>query len=751
MALFLNDDVDATLVDIGRPPHNAQNISLAFSHVHMYVDALDDIETYKKLEEQLNELSNEKGCSLCKGGVVSPNQEILSNVYSIEHQEKLNVLHSAWLSITQAEDLANITENHLFATQKRDIVRQMIAGFGFRVIGARTPTLCFENDEKDPCSTISMVVTSRDTQGVQFVVSAVAQESDRQTKDDSYAAKYHHFDSSYIEQFYNSHAGRQGIAVLAFQVTEGSVEDILNKYVEYHPKLLVSPRNTHVVNYDGTKILDVYAYYDGESKQDAVADKGTMLRFIETKNVNSMTSCILPGFFSVPAIFDHTSQAAYCDHWVSNVISRTGFIDVLQDTLGFTPKVNFNAGVIAAGESQIESTVSGNLASIEKVLESACDVDDSRATYELLLRDQSQIYLPINNALSPVGHVNGFLQQLGQGVQHIASRVDNLIDFVQRANDYREITREGFTFLNIPRSYYGLLTENDITCCDLSNDVTSVSLDCADLVMTILVEKHLMTPDGAVNLSISYDELNNTLDTAFAKLDGSISKSILEEFDFKRECIIRSILRTRYKNVYNLLGDRLTESEYLGIVRNRILVDVQGSDILFQIFTCNILQRAKAEEAPFLEFIQRGCGTAGGHGVLRPGCGGFGIRNFLTLFLSIEVSKAMENVIRAEQDQDEDSMTYYQSMVDIFTEQLNKSNPILNEISNAMTIEGNAAEELKLAIQKGDLGLAAQWEKEQNNGTLLKNIGNQKLMECSEYYRNEMAELRSKWEGRCAP
>jgi hypothetical protein len=26
---------------------------------------------------------------------------------------------------------------------------------------------------------------------------------------------------------------------------------------------------------------------------------------------------------------------------------------------------------------------------------------------------------------------------------------------------------------------------------------------------------------------------------------------------------------------------------------------------------------------------------------MRPGCGGFGIRNFLTLFLSIEVSKAM--------------------------------------------------------------------------------------------------------------
>ena len=54
------------------------------------------------------------------------------------------------------------------------------------------------------------------------------------------------------------------------------------------------------------------------------------------------------------------------------------------------------------------------------------------------------IYLPVYNALSR--HVHGFLKQLGQWVQHIPSRVDNLIDFVQRANDYREITNEGTTF-----------------------------------------------------------------------------------------------------------------------------------------------------------------------------------------------------------------------------------------------------------------------------------------------------------------
>jgi 4-hydroxyphenylpyruvate dioxygenase-like putative hemolysin len=80
-------------------------------------------------------------------------------------------------------------------------------------------------------------------------------------------------------------------------------------------------------------------------------------------------------------------------------------------------------------------------------------------------------------------------------------------------------------------------------------------------------------------------------------------------------------------------------------VRNKILIDVQGEDVLMQIFTSVVLQRAPGEEAPFLEFIQRVCACAADGEEscepIRPGCGGFGIRNFLTLFLSIEVSKAI--------------------------------------------------------------------------------------------------------------
>ena len=39
-------------------------------------------------------------------------------------------------------------------------------------------------------------------------------------------------------------------------------------------------------------------------------------------------------------------------------------------------------------------------------------------------------------------HVHGFLEEMGQGIQHIASRVENLIDLVQRCNDMRETTGE---------------------------------------------------------------------------------------------------------------------------------------------------------------------------------------------------------------------------------------------------------------------------------------------------------------------
>merc|ERR1719284_656276 len=121
-----------------------------------------------------------------------------------------------------------------------------------------------------------------------------------------------------------------------------------------------------------------------------------MIRFVEMCEEDAASSaeiCVLPGLQRVGAKYDGVSQSAFCDHWVSNVISREGFLDTLNDTLGFAPKVDFNAGVVAAGEAQIESTVTGNSSQL-------VTADTTRA-----LKDQSQVYLPINNALSDAGHV----------------------------------------------------------------------------------------------------------------------------------------------------------------------------------------------------------------------------------------------------------------------------------------------------------------------------------------------------------
>lgn len=47
-----------------------------------------------------------------------------------------------------------------------------------------------------------------------------------------------------------------------------------------------------------------------------------------------------------------------------------------------------------------------------------------------------------SSIISSFRHVHGFLKELGQGIQHIASRVENLTAFVQRGNDNRKLTGE---------------------------------------------------------------------------------------------------------------------------------------------------------------------------------------------------------------------------------------------------------------------------------------------------------------------
>jgi len=179
--------------------------------------------------------------------------------------------------------------------------------------------------------------------------------------------------------------------------------------------------------------------------------------------------------------------------------------------------------------------------------------------------------------------------------------------------------------------------------------------------------------------------------------------------------VIDMVLRARYRNLYALLRDHISDEIYLKIVRNNILIDVQGDDLLMQIFTATVLMRNPGEEAPFIELIQRICSekidpATGKPKPLKPGCGGFGIRNFLTLFLSIEVTKATKGKADSLKSGNKAAHEYYVKQVDAYTHQLEESGPILTALADAMTAEGNARDhgdkkaEIKHAGEKATAG-----------------------------------------------
>merc|ERR1712151_1027161 len=105
-----------------------------------------------------------------------------------------------------------------------------------------------------------------------------------------------------------------------------------------------------------------------------------------------------------------------------------------------------------------------------------------------------------------------------------------------------------------------------------------------------------------------------------------------------------------------------------------------------------------------------------------------GIRNFLTLFLSIEVSKSMSLKAEADVKGDQKMAEFHMKMVDAFTAQLDESNPVLTGISDAMTAEG-------YALDRGDDDDAKKWAAE-------KAKGNAELQRISAKYNGIMRSIR---------
>lgn len=466
------------------PSNTNQNNNIRFSHIQLYVDLLEDLHVYKSLEAQLEEFSR--------------NNNNHSGSSSVSSSSSLDQTRARWRELdntTNNDHSSHHTNNHSavtpFCPQNRDVVRQLLVGLGFRITASNYNT----NN-----NTRSVWIASRDPAGVQILVTAT--KNDCANDDDD--------NDPGVRRFFAAHHNRQGIGVLAFAVD--NVAAIRERYERLHPTLMVdrtfcgATTTTNAVDdeqenihHQEHEILEVFAYYrprspplppdstsnNNNNGADPIpsalrqADPGTILRFMEihdddnnnnsTTNRNHTNQPVAPPpppIWTVlgltpceEVVFDDTSFAAYCDHWVSNVVNRHEFLDTLRDTLGFVPKVDFNAGVVAAGEAQIESTVTGNTTTTtttttttNPTIIAMAKAPETESLPAAALRNQSQVYLPINNALSTVGHVHSFLQELGQGVQHVASRVENLVAFVQRCNEWREITGEGTSDDSIDRS-----------------------------------------------------------------------------------------------------------------------------------------------------------------------------------------------------------------------------------------------------------------------------------------------------------
>jgi hypothetical protein len=143
------------------PPTN--DLQVSFSHVQLYVDAVESVDVYRKLEERLNRF----------------HEQVSSSATPCTSDEK----RRQWEVLTGS---CCPSKHALFSPQNRDVIKQLMVGFGFRVTGFRIP-----EEGYGRVTTNSLLVTSRDASGVQIVVTAAAGSdvSDNQAEDD-----YFHFD-----------------------------------------------------------------------------------------------------------------------------------------------------------------------------------------------------------------------------------------------------------------------------------------------------------------------------------------------------------------------------------------------------------------------------------------------------------------------------------------------------------------------------------------------------------------------------
>lgn len=148
---------------------------ISFSHIQLYVDHVQDLEVYKELEASLNTFHS----CLTGGSKTVPqggSDRLVSAHRSLAESRLLwqSVVHDA----TQGDGADQ------FVPQNRDVVKQLLVGFGMRVTGTHRGD-----------GTVSVLVTSKDPCGVQIVVTAKDDDASTMALSMVTGGVYHHFNA----------------------------------------------------------------------------------------------------------------------------------------------------------------------------------------------------------------------------------------------------------------------------------------------------------------------------------------------------------------------------------------------------------------------------------------------------------------------------------------------------------------------------------------------------------------------------
>jgi hypothetical protein len=136
-----------------------------FSHIQIYADSLDDLDVYKKLENDL-----------CEFSVALEWQEKKNNKV-MDQKGKRQLWQSILSKGSSDQDFQE------FLPQNRDVIKQLIVGFGMRVTATHRG-----------CGTKSFLVTTNDLGGVQIVVTA-KNSNDEVPCSDPDGHDIHHFET----------------------------------------------------------------------------------------------------------------------------------------------------------------------------------------------------------------------------------------------------------------------------------------------------------------------------------------------------------------------------------------------------------------------------------------------------------------------------------------------------------------------------------------------------------------------------